>query len=119
MTKVTNDRKLRRKRRVSSQIRGTVARPRISVFRSNVHIYAQAVDDINRVTLASYSTVLLNKKGTSSKKKSEDAHEVGVTLAQSLKEKQIEHAVFDRGAYAYNGRVKSLAEGLRKGGLIV
>jgi len=113
-------RKKRRKRRIGSKIKGSHDRPRISVFRSNYYIYAQAIDDENRQTIAQYSSLLSkkSKKTTDQKKtKTEQAKEVGQVLAGILKKKKITRAVFDRGSYAYKGRVKALAEGLRKGGL--
>ena len=106
----------RRKRRVSSNIFGTKDRPRIVVFRSNKYIYAQAVDDEARKTIASSSTHELAKKG-SKFKKGEDAKQVGIALAQQLQGKKVGKGVFDRSIYAYLGRVKSVAEGLREGGL--
>lgn len=118
MNKVNVDRKLRRKRRVSANIKGTKERPRISVFRSNQYIYAQAIDDVERKTLFISSNFDL-KKGTAYKKgkKSEDSKKIGIELAKKLIENKIKAGVFDRGSYAYNGRVKALAEGLREGGL--
>lgn len=109
--------KIRRKRRISLNIRGNKERPRISIFRSNHYIYVQAIDDINRTSLASFSSLLLVKNNKQKMKKSDEAREVGVKLSQILKEKKIDKAVFDRGCYSYNGRVKALAEGLRKGGI--
>lgn len=118
MTNVNLDRKLRRKRRVSGNIIGTSDRPRISVFRSSKYIYAQAIDDVGRITLVSFSNADL-KKETGYKKgiKREDSKKVGVGLAKKLTQKKIAAGVFDRGSYAYNGRVKAVAEGLREGGL--
>jgi large subunit ribosomal protein L18 len=111
MKKVNTDRKLRRKRRVSSNIRGDVEKPRVVVFRSNRYIYAQAIDDTARVTLASASS-----KGATGKK-GDQAKAAGLKLAEKLKEKKIIKAVFDRSSYTYLGRVKSLCEGLREGGI--
>lgn len=108
-------RKLRRKKRVSSGISGTAERPRISVYRSNKSIYAQAIDDDKAVTLASYSSHHLKSKDK--KNKTEKSQEIGSSLAKILKDKKIKKAVFDRGPYAYLGRVKALAEGLREGGI--
>lgn len=118
MKKVELNRKIRRKKRVSSNINGTNEKPRISVYRSNRYIYAQAIDDVTRSTIASVTNLLLKKDKVYVKaKKTDEAKEVGKTLAKKLIEKKIEKGVFDRGAYAYNGRVKALAEGLREGGL--
>lgn len=118
MTNINLDRKLRRKRRISSNIHGTSDRPRISVFRSNHYIYAQAIDDGARKTILSFSNSDL-KKNTDFKKgkKREDSKKIGIGFAKKLIENKIKTGVFDRGSYAYNGRVKALAEGLREGGL--
>ncbi len=119
MIKVNFDRKLRRKRRISSNIRGTKERPRISVFRSNHYIYAQAIDDETRKTLCIFSNFDLKKFETDFKKgkKRDDSKKIGILLAKKLMENKIKAGIFDRGSYAYNGRVKALAEGLREGGL--
>ncbi|MGB9883109.1 MAG: 50S ribosomal protein L18 [Microgenomates group bacterium] len=114
MIKVNLDKKLRKKRRVSSNIRGTASVPRISVFRSNRYIYAQAIDDEKRVTIASSSSLKLPKA-----KKTAQARQVGLDLAKKLIEKNIKKAVFDRSIYQYKGRVKALAEGLREGGIVI
>ena len=105
----------RRHRRVRGKVTGTAERPRLSVFRSNVGIYAQLVDDTSSRTLAAASWLQLKKgfKGT----KSEQAAEVGKLLAASAKKAEIEACVFDRGGYLYHGRVKALADGAREGGL--
>jgi len=92
---------------VSSTIKGVHDMPRISVFRSNRYIYAQAIDDVKRITVAS----------ASQKKHSEKSSEVGISLGKKLMEKGIKKAVFDRGAYAYKGNVKKLADGIRKSGI--
>jgi large subunit ribosomal protein L18 len=105
----------RRHRRVRGKVTGTAERPRLSVFRSNVGIYAQLVDDTSSRTLASASWLQLKKgfKGT----KSEQAAEVGKLLAANAKKAGVEACVFDRGGYLYHGRVKALADGAREGGL--
>ncbi|QQS43948.1 50S ribosomal protein L18 [Candidatus Roizmanbacteria bacterium] len=110
-------RKLRRKRRVSSNIVGTKERPRVSVNRSNVHIYAQVIDDEAAKTLVAYDASKL--EGRDKKTKTQEAKEVGVELAKLMKAKKITQVVFDRGSFAYKGRVKALAEGLREGGITV
>ncbi|KKP36316.1 MAG: 50S ribosomal protein L18 [Candidatus Roizmanbacteria bacterium GW2011_GWA2_32_13] len=118
MTKINFDRKLRRKRRISSNIKGTKMRPRISVFRSNRYVYAQVIDDVERKTLFLISNFDLKKEVDYKKgKKEEDSRKIGIKLAKKLIESKIKIGVFDRGSYAYNGRVKALAEGLREGGL--
>ncbi len=113
--KAIKDRVLRRKLRVSANIWGTNERPRIAVFRSNMYLYAQAIDDEARTTLASSST--LKKDKGAKLKKSEAAKEAGKVLGKILLDKNIKSGVFDRNRYAYNGRVKMLAEGLREAGL--
>jgi large subunit ribosomal protein L18 len=116
MKKITRNAKIRRKLRVRSKICGESKRPRISVFRSNKYIYAQAIDDVKRITLASFSSLklkTLKEKITKVKR----AHLVGKELARILKEKKINQAIFDRGWYAYKGQVKALAEGIRSGGI--
>lgn len=112
MGKVNLNKKLRKKRRVSANIKGTLMTPRIVVFRSNRYIYAQAIDDEKRITIASSSSMKLPKA-----KKTEQSKQVGLDLAKKLKEKHIEKGVFDRSIYVYKGRVKTLVEGLREGGL--
>ncbi|TRZ52346.1 50S ribosomal protein L18 [bacterium] len=118
MSKINFDRKLRRKRRVSANIKGTKERPRISIFRSNTYINAKAIDDVERKTLFTSSNFDLKKEtGYKKGKKGEDSKKIGIKLAKILIENKILAGVFDRGSYAYNGRVKALAEGLREGGL--
>lgn len=114
MEKVNLNRKLRKKRRVSLKIKGSEKKPRVSVFRSNRYIYAQAVNDEKQITLVSFSSQKLTKA-----KKVDQAKEVGLRLAKILKEKKIDEIVFDRNIYIYKGRVKALAEGLREGGIRV
>jgi large subunit ribosomal protein L18 len=110
--------RLNRQKRVRRKIRGTTARPRISVFRSAQHIYAQAIDDQVNVTLAAASTLTPSlKEALGGKKKSEAAKEVGKKIAQLLLEKGVKDVVFDRNGFLYHGRVKALSEGAREGGL--
>ncbi len=113
MKKISIDRKLRRKLRVSKKIFGTAERPRISIYRSSKYIYAQAIDDVKRITVCAASSKDIKEK----MKKSEQAKKVGELLATKLSEKKIQAGVFDRGAYTYLGRVQQLAEGLREKGL--
>lgn len=91
------------------------ARPRLSVFRSAKHIYAQIIDDKNRVTVCGIGTY--DKSLKSLKDKKEAAKVVGQKIAEKAKEKKIEKVVFDRGQYKFHGRVAALAEGAREGGL--
>ena len=108
----------RRHRRVRQRITGTAERPRLSVFRSLTHIYAQVIDDIAGRTLLTCSTVDGEVKGQlDGKNKSADAEVVGTTLAARAKEMGITSVVFDRGGYLYHGRVKALADAARAGGL--
>lgn len=101
-----------RHKKVRKNVSGTPARPRVAVFRSSQHIYAQIIDDSKAVTLISESD-LKSKNGT----KKERAVMVGENLAKKAVVKKIKKVVFDRGGYKYHGRVAALAEGLRKGGL--
>lgn len=112
MTNVNKDRINRRKQRVSANIHGTSARPRVSVYRSNKSIYAQAIDDDAEKTVAAFNSLKLK---ADKKTKTETAKEVGMKLAELLVALKIKAVVFDRNQYAYNGRVKALAEGLREG----
>ena len=108
--------RLRRHKRVRKLISGTPARPRLCVFRSLKNIYAQIIDDVNGVTLASASTLDAELKGSNGGNK-EAAHAVGKLVAAKAIEKGIKEVVFDRGGYIYHGRVAELAEGAREGGL--
>ncbi len=112
--------RLRRKKRIRKKVKGTEERPRISVFRSIKHIYAQAVDDTKGVVLGSASTLdkaVLARLGTV-KGNVREAREVGLEIAKRLLQKGIQKVVFDRNGYRYHGRVKALAEGAREGGLV-
>ena len=102
------------RRRIRSKISGTPERPRLSVFRSNNHIYAQLIDDLAGTTLAAAST---READLGSGAPVEQGKAVGERLAERAKEAGIDRAVFDRGGYRYHGRVKALAEGARSGGL--
>ena len=111
----TNAQRLKRHKRVRAKISGTPERPRLNVFRSNANIYAQIIDDVNGVTLVSASSLDKTFEGVTGN--IEAAHKVGKTVAERAKAKGIDTVVFDRGGYLYHGRVKSLAEGAREGGL--
>jgi large subunit ribosomal protein L18 len=106
----------RRKFRVRKKISGTTERPRLTVFRSNKQIYAQVVDDTKGSTLASATSLKIEKAPEANKSKL--AEQVGEAIAQVCLEKGIKEVVFDRNGYIYHGRVKALADGARKGGLI-
>ncbi len=110
-----NDSRLKRHKRVRSKISGTLLCPRLNVFRSASNIYAQLIDDVAGVTLASASSLDKGIKGYGGNK--EAAKKVGQLIAQRAAEKGISTVVFDRGGYIFHGRVKELAEGAREGGL--
>jgi large subunit ribosomal protein L18 len=105
----------RRHRRVRGKVSGTAERPRLTVFRSNLGVTAQLIDDQARKTLAAASWQQLKKTFKGSK--TDQAKEVGKLLAANAKKDGVESCVFDRGGYLYHGRVKALAEGAREGGL--
>jgi large subunit ribosomal protein L18 len=108
------DRRIRIRKRIRKTISGSASMPRLSVFRSNKDIYAQLIDDEAGKTVLSASSMKLDSKG---KTKVQVSFEVGKALAEKAKEAGIDSVVFDRGGYLYHGRVKSLAEGARDGGL--
>ena len=107
-----------RKERVRKKVLGTDARPRVCVFRSNKHIYAQVISDDRGVTLASASTVAGALAETVEKRKGvEAAKQLGLALAKLCKAKNITRVVFDRNGFLFHGRVKAVADGAREGGL--
>ncbi len=111
--KSRNQLRTHRRRRVRVKISGTAKRPRLSVFRSNKSIYVQVVDDAKGRTLASARLTEIKK----AKNNTEGAKELGKLIAKKCKEVKITEAIFDRGGYKYHGKVKTLAEGAREGGL--
>ena len=111
----SNKSRLKRHRRVRAKISGTAQRPRLSVFRSSKHIYAQLIDDLTGATLAAASTLDKEFEGEGGNKGA--AKKIGELLAKRATGKGIETVVFDRSGYIYHGRVKELAEGAREGGL--
>ena len=111
----SNAARLKRHGRIRNKISGTADCPRLNVFRSAKHIYAQLIDDVAGVTLASASTLDKDFEGAGGNK--EAARKVGKKLAENAGKKGISQIVFDRGGYIYHGRVKELAEGAREGGL--
>ena len=117
MVKQINRKAARAKRqaRVRAKISGTAACPRLNVFRSAKHIYAQLIDDVAGVTLAAASS--MDKGFDENGGNKEGAFKVGEAIAAKAAEKGIKDVVFDRAGYLYHGRVKELAEGARKGGL--
>lgn len=120
MAKTNPNDVIRQKRikRIRKKISGTLACPRLRVFKSAKHIYAQIIDDVAGRTLASMSTLDCALKDEQLKGKKSQAHKVGVLLAEKAKQCGVEKVVFDRGGYLYHGRVKSLSEGAREAGLI-
>jgi large subunit ribosomal protein L18 len=119
MTKsYTREARIRRHKRVRQKIGGTDSRPRLCVFRSLNHIYAQVIDDLQGQTLVAASTLDTDIKNDSKKKnKTGRAELVGTLLAKRAVDKGISLVAFDRGGFRYQGRVKALAEAARKGGL--
>ncbi len=115
MTK--NEARLRRKIRIRKKISGTAERPRLVVFRSNLHMYAQVIDDLTHATLAATSTLSLSKNGEKVGCNKIGAARVGQEIARLAKEKNIERVVFDRNGYLYHGKIKAVADGAREGGL--
>ena len=109
----------RRQERVRKKVRGSDTLPRVCVYRSLKHIYAQIISDEKGVTLASVSTLSPSIKGgeIKSAKSVDAAKQVGQALAQACKEKNISRVVFDRNGFMYHGRVKALADALREGGV--
>ena len=111
---------VRKKRhaRVRSKLSGTEARPRLNVYRSNKHIYAQLIDDVLGVTVASASTLDKELAGqVSNGGNIEAARKIGELIANRAKAKGVEQIVFDRGGYLYHGRIQALADAAREAGL--
>lgn len=104
-----------RKRRVRARINGSPERPRLTVFKSNRHLYAQAIDDRTGVTIASVSSLAGDTKGL--KPTVGDGERLGEAIGKELQAKKISEAVFDRNGYLYHGVVRAIAEGARKSGL--
>lgn len=109
----------RRQRRVRAKVSGVAERPRLNVFRSNQHIYAQVIDDLSHRTLTAASTLdpVVKEQLDAGQPKKDQASTVGRILAERAKEKGINSVVFDRGGYQYHGRVRALAEAAREAGL--
>ena len=108
-------RRNKRKLRIRGRMKGTAEQPRLTVFRSNRHLYAQAIDDVQGVTVASVSSVCGETKGLKPTKA--DAEKIGEAIGKVLIDKKVATVVFDRNGYLYHGVVKSLADGARKAGL--
>jgi large subunit ribosomal protein L18 len=113
-----NLRRTRKAKGIRRSVRGTPERPRLTVHRSHKEIYAQAVDDLNGVTLAASSSLDKELRGSlDGIRKSDAARAVGEDIAKRLAAKGVQAVVFDRGWYRYHGRVRALADGARSGGL--
>lgn len=117
MKLLKNQARQRRKVRIRKKVHGTEARPRLVVFRSNMHIYAQIVDDADGKTIVSASTLGLAKAENGLRCNMSGAQRVGTEIARLAREKNIAKVVFDRNGYIYHGRVKAVADGAREGGL--
>ena len=112
-------RRVMRHVRVRRRVKGTTERPRLAIYRSLNHIYAQVIDDTSGATVAAASSLEGALKGQSSgKAKSEIASQVGTLISERAKEKGVSTVVFDRAGYQFHGRLKALAEAARKGGLV-
>jgi large subunit ribosomal protein L18 len=117
-SKVKRDRKERLRKRIAERVRGTAERPRVHVFRSNLYVYTQVVDDTANAVLAAASSLEKEFKDRSRNTKNKAAAVVlGEILAGRLKAKSIDRVVFDRGTYLYHGRIKALADAMRKEGI--
>ncbi|MBI5004578.1 MAG: 50S ribosomal protein L18 [Candidatus Lloydbacteria bacterium] len=112
----------RRHRRIRAKVKGTEARPRLAVFKSNRYLYGQLINDDKGVTVAAVSDAALSEKKSASASakatKTERARLLGKALAEAAMKKKITTAVFDRGGFIYTGRIKAFAEGAREGGLL-
>ncbi len=113
-TNIKTEKRLRLHKKIRSRVSGTAECPRLAVFRSNRYMYAQLIDDVLAVTLASASDIALTDKMS----KVTRAEAVGKKLAEEAKKKNITTVVFDRGGFSYRGRVQALADGARASGLI-
>jgi len=114
----TRQARIRRHARLRKRVSGTEQKPRLAVFRSLTHIYAQVIDDVAKTTIVSCSDLEADvKKQVSGKKKSEAATIVGGIVAKRAKDKGVTRVVFDRGGYPFHGRIRALAQAARDGGL--
>jgi len=118
LTSVKKQARLKRKKRIRKKIFGTTERPRLTVFRSNRHIYAQIIDDGSGNTLVSASSLEKDfRQEADSGDKTKVAEKIGETIATRAIDKGLKKVVFDRNGFLYHGRVKALSDGARKGGL--
>lgn len=108
----------KRVQRIRKKIEGTTGRPRLRVFKSSRHIYAQIIDDTKGITICSASTLAAEVREADLEGKIAQANKVGQLVAAQAKTKGVEAVVFDRGGYIYHGRVKALSDGAREGGLV-
>jgi len=109
--------RIRRHKKVRAKIKGDKERPRLCVFKSSNHIYAQLIDDENGKVLAAANDLEINKQKKGQKGKTTAAHEVGKLIAEKAKKAKITKVVFDRGGFIFQGKIKALAQGARDGGL--
>lgn len=114
MIRAKQPQQTQRQHRIRTKLRRNPERVRLSVHRSNRYVYAQIIDDVTGTTIVSVSERTLQGAGS----RMESARQVGVEIAKKAKEKKVTAVVFDKGAYAYHGRVKAIAEGAREGGLV-
>lgn len=116
----SNERRLWRKTRIRKKLFGTADNPRVCVFRSNKFLYVQAIDDIEGKTLVSASSIEkdFTKEKSKAKKNLKIAEKLGELISERLKEKGIAKVVFDRGGFLYHGKIKAVAESIRKSGLL-
>ena len=117
MSESKNESRKNRKIRIRKKVNGTAEKPRLVVFRSNAHIYAQIVNDEDKNTIVSTSTLTLSKNDPGTHCNIEGATKVGKEIAKLAKEKNVSKVVFDRNGYIYHGRIKAVADGAREGGL--
>ena len=117
LTQVREEKLRNRHLRIRKKIVGTPERPRLSVHKSHLNLYAQVVDDLAERTLLSSSTLNVKEKGKKQLGNVEGAKAFGVSLAEALKKKKITRIVFDRGGFAYHGRIRAFAETLREHGV--
>jgi large subunit ribosomal protein L18 len=111
------DSRLKRKQRIRRKLSGTQERPRLSVYKSLKHIYAQVVDDLSGRTMAFASSLSKELKGKDEGDKKEDAKRVGQLIAQKCKAVNVENVVFDRNGFPYHGRIAAVAQAAREAGL--
>ncbi|OGX05138.1 MAG: 50S ribosomal protein L18 [Omnitrophica bacterium RIFCSPLOWO2_12_FULL_50_11] len=119
LNQVKREARHRRRLRIRKRVTGTAERPRLNVFRSDLHLYAQAIDDLAERTLCAVSTLssALRAKSRMNWGNIEAAKVFGVYAAEELKKKRISHIVFDRGGYPFHGRIRAFAEALRENGI--